>query len=156
MVADSYIGERAMREALVLPVKTERLVIPDDTTPTGTETVEVQVVADDEMDAALIDALGGDVPPATQPGLTMLWSADTPARPFAMLVWPLSASRRATDGRRWHIAPYIVLMIAAPLPAVFAPRYLHIPLVVVLMLVSWTAVAVIFRRYLELRESVSA
>jgi hypothetical protein len=83
--------------------------------------------------------------------------AGTPwLRPFAMLVWPLSASRRATDGRRWHIAPYIVLMIAAPLPAVFAPRYLHIPLVVVLMLVSWTAVAVIFRRYLELRESVSA
>jgi hypothetical protein len=77
-------------------------------------------------------------------------------RPFAMAVWPLSASRRATDGHRWRIAPYIVLMIAAPLPAVFAPRFLHIPLVVVLMLVSWTAVAAIFRRYVELRESVEA
>lgn len=77
-------------------------------------------------------------------------------RPFATLLWPLSASRRATDGHRWKIAPYIVLMIAAPLPAVFAPRFLHIPLVVVLMLVSWTAVAVIFRRYVELRGSVSA
>jgi hypothetical protein len=77
-------------------------------------------------------------------------------RPFAMAVWPLAASRRATDGHRWHVAPYIVLMIAAPLPAIFAPPLVQIPLVAVLMLVSWTAVAVIFRQYLENRKAVLA
>ena len=77
-------------------------------------------------------------------------------RPLAMAVWPLAASRRATDGHRWQVAPYVVLMIAAPLPAIFAPPRVQTPLVAALMLVSWTAVAVIFRHYLEHRKTVLA
>lgn len=86
VVAASFIRERPLRNALTLPVKTQMLVVPDDTTPTHTATTEVQAIPDAEMEAALLDAFGCDVPPAHQPGLTVLWSATPPAQLVAILV----------------------------------------------------------------------
>ena len=86
LVASGFISERPLRNALVLPVKTQTVVVPDDTTPTHTAPTQVQTVTDAEMEAALQDALGSDVPPTHQPGLTMLWSAGTPAQPVAVLI----------------------------------------------------------------------
>lgn len=86
LVANGFIGERPLRGGLVLPVKPQTLVVPDDATPTHTAPVEVQTVTDAEMEAALQDAIGSDVPPSHQPGLTLLWSAGTPAQPVAVLI----------------------------------------------------------------------
>jgi hypothetical protein len=86
LVASSYIGERALQGDLALESKARSLVIPDDTTPTRTAPAEVQVAADAAIEAALLAALGSDLPPAHQPGLTLLWSATTPSQLAAMLV----------------------------------------------------------------------
>lgn len=65
----------------------------------------------------------------------------------SLLAWPLVASSRMTKDIRWSLAPYVVLSIAAPLPAVFTPPLIRLPLVVALLLVSFTAMAVLFDYY---------
>jgi len=86
LVATSFIRERVMKNALTLPIKTQTLVIPDDTTPTHTASADVQIVTDAEIEAALLAALGSDVPPAQQPSLTLLWSGAAPAQLKAVLI----------------------------------------------------------------------
>ena len=86
VIEEGFIRERPLKSALTLPIKTQSMVIPDDTAESHTTTKNVQIVTDAEMEAALRDATGSDVPPAGQPGLTMLWSSDVPAKPVAVLV----------------------------------------------------------------------
>jgi hypothetical protein len=86
LVREGLIGERLLRDALVLPTRTKELVVPDDTAPRFAHTVQVETVTDAEMEAALLGATGSDVPPAHQPGVTLLWSGLGPSRPAAVLV----------------------------------------------------------------------
>jgi len=86
LVATSFIRECPLKNVLTLPVKSQTLVVPDDATPTHTASAEVQIVSGAEMEAALLAAIGSDVPSAHQPGLTLLWSAATPAQPVAIIV----------------------------------------------------------------------
>ncbi len=76
-------------------------------------------------------------------------------RLLSVIAWPLLASSRMTAKIRWSLAPYVVLSIAAPLPAVFTPPLIRLPLVMVLLLVSYTAMAVLFDYYLQCRSSPS-
>jgi hypothetical protein len=68
---------------------------------------------------------------------------------LAPLFWPLTASARLTEGRRWRLAPYTVLQQALPLAATFAPGYLVIPASVVALLVLTIVQAVYFLHYRE-------
>ena len=86
LVRTSFINSRALRNNLELPVKTVDLIVPDNSTPTHTTTAQIELVTDAEMEAALLAASGSDVPPARQPGLTLLWSNTTPSRLVAILV----------------------------------------------------------------------
>jgi hypothetical protein len=86
VVQTSFIQERALKGTLTLPLKSVELIVPDDSTPSRTATIQVQVVTDAEMEAALLAATGSDVPPPRHPGLTLLWSAALPSRPVALLV----------------------------------------------------------------------
>jgi len=69
------------------------------------------------------------------------------SRLASLIGWPLVASSRMTENIRWSLAPYVILSIAAPLPAVFTPPMVRLPLIVVLLLVSFTAMAVLFDYY---------
>ena len=86
LISASYIRERPLKHALTLPLKTQTFVVPDDVTETQTAPIDIWSVTDAEMEAALLEAIGNDVPPANQPGITLLWSAGTPAKPVSLLI----------------------------------------------------------------------
>jgi hypothetical protein len=81
-----------------------------------------------------------ELDPARTPGLT--WPA-----PLPRLMWPLAASSAMSDGLRWRLAPYLVLALEAPAAVLLAPAALRLPLLVLLQLVSFTALAVLFGYY---------
>jgi hypothetical protein len=50
-------------------------------------------------------------------------------------------------GLRWRLVPYLVLALEAPTAVLLAPASLRLPLLVVLQLLCFTALAVLFDFY---------
>jgi len=69
--------------------------------------------------------------------------------PLAVIGWPLMASSAMTEGHRWRLAPYVVLMGLGPTLTAAAPPALRPPLATVWWMVQLTLQAVIFNHYCE-------
>ncbi len=67
--------------------------------------------------------------------------------PLAGLFWPLTASARLTEGRRWRLVFYTLLGQALPVGAAYLPAPFILPAAVIAMLVVWTVQAVFFMHY---------
>ncbi len=85
-VQRGFIKERPTIGPLILPVKTKKLVIPDDVADSHITQHTIECVTNGELELAMREALGSDLPPAPQPGVTFLWSDAVPARPLGVLV----------------------------------------------------------------------
>jgi len=70
--------------------------------------------------------------------------------PLTRLVWPLLASSRMTDGLRWRLAPYVVLLNLGSAVALLPPP-VRIPFLLAWQFVQLTAQAVLFHHYRERR-----
>ncbi|MEN8202285.1 MAG: hypothetical protein ABFS28_06795 [Bacteroidota bacterium] len=81
-----FIKERRTIDILTLPLKTRTLLIPDDGSPSHTTQVTIECITNAEMESALLVALGSELPPANQPGVTFLWSSTIPATPLAVFI----------------------------------------------------------------------
>lgn len=86
VVANTLFKQKRLRVPLDIPVKMEEFVIPDDTTPDNINLLQVQVITDADMETALLNAFGNDLPPVRNPAITLLWSNTTPSTLTGVLV----------------------------------------------------------------------
>jgi len=75
-----------------------------------------------------------------------LWQLQVPI--VGELFWPLIASIRMSDGKRWRLAPYVVIGRLAPMLVVLFPPTLILAAMIVAQMLSFTALAVLFDYYL--------
>ncbi len=86
VTASGFIREKRLKSPLNLVAGNRGFVIPDETQPSGVSSVQVLIVTDAEMETALLNSFGSDLPGPHQPGITFLWNQETPARPFGVLI----------------------------------------------------------------------
>jgi len=73
----------------------------------------------------------------------------------ATLVWPLIASDTMSDGRRWRIAPYLVLPYLAPIAVLLVPAgAAQLGMLVLTEMFKLTCLAVLFGHFVECRPRV--